>query len=155
NAIVEYLVDLAGHRNRISAFVDADFGSASQVFHLRPRIIGGKGGRGEKENKERSEHRYVLLLFESLACRCSLIRRVWFTGPTAPSVHLRTPMEKKIPMIPKLSVVTAFVLLALPSGFAQDQPGKHENVPIYRVTVVQRTLDAVNYRYRNGPTRID
>jgi flagellar motor protein MotB len=28
-------------------------------------------------------------------------------------------------------------------------------VPIYQVTVVERTVKAVNYQYRNGPTRID
>jgi outer membrane protein OmpA-like peptidoglycan-associated protein len=29
------------------------------------------------------------------------------------------------------------------------------NVPIYRVTVVDRTVSAVDYQYRNGPTNID
>ncbi|HUB81265.1 MAG TPA: OmpA family protein [Bryobacteraceae bacterium] len=30
-----------------------------------------------------------------------------------------------------------------------------EHAPVYRVTVIQRTVDAVNYQYRNGPTKID
>lgn len=30
-----------------------------------------------------------------------------------------------------------------------------QNVPLYRITVVERTLKAVNYQYRNGPTAID
>ena len=30
-----------------------------------------------------------------------------------------------------------------------------QTVPLYRVTVVERTLKAVNYQYRNGPTAID
>ncbi len=40
------------------------------------------------------------------------------------------------------------ILCALP---ALCQSG----VPIYRVTVVQRSVDAVNYQYRSGPTKID
>jgi outer membrane protein OmpA-like peptidoglycan-associated protein len=31
----------------------------------------------------------------------------------------------------------------------------HGSVPIYRVTVVQRSVDAINYQYRSGPTQID
>jgi len=30
-----------------------------------------------------------------------------------------------------------------------------QSVPIYRVTVIDRTVSAVNYQYRNGPTKID
>lgn len=30
-----------------------------------------------------------------------------------------------------------------------------QNAPIYQVTVVERTVKAVNYQYHNGPTRID
>ena len=30
-----------------------------------------------------------------------------------------------------------------------------QQVPIYQVTVTQRTVESVNYHYRNGPTRID
>src|SRR5579863_6326906 len=29
------------------------------------------------------------------------------------------------------------------------------SVPIYRVTVIQRSVDAINYQYRSGPTQID
>lgn len=29
------------------------------------------------------------------------------------------------------------------------------SVPIYRITVVQRSVNAINYQYRSGPTRID
>ena len=28
-------------------------------------------------------------------------------------------------------------------------------MPIYQVTVIERTVNAVNYQYRNGPTRIN
>src|ERR1700689_3419743 len=30
-----------------------------------------------------------------------------------------------------------------------------QDAPIYRVTVVERTMKAINYQYRNGPTQID
>jgi hypothetical protein len=34
----------------------------------------------------------------------------------------------------------------------QDKGG---TVPVYRVTVVERSINAVNYQYRSGPTRVD
>src|SRR6202050_263689 len=34
-------------------------------------------------------------------------------------------------------------------------PAWPQQVPIYRVTVVERTVKAVNYQYRNGPTQVD
>jgi outer membrane protein OmpA-like peptidoglycan-associated protein len=44
---------------------------------------------------------------------------------------------------------------ALP-GFCQDAPPKTEPVPLYRVTVVERNVDAVNYQYHSAePSRID
>ncbi|MBV8847318.1 MAG: DUF4398 and OmpA-like domain-containing protein [Bryobacterales bacterium] len=41
-------------------------------------------------------------------------------------------------------------------GFAQSKeaPPKSETVPLYRVTVLQRTVKAVNYEYRSLPTEI-
>jgi flagellar motor protein MotB len=48
-------------------------------------------------------------------------------------------------MIVKVAVLST---LALFGTFAQS-------VPIYQVTVVERTVKAVNYQYRSGPTRID
>jgi flagellar motor protein MotB len=48
----------------------------------------------------------------------------------------------------KLLVIAALVL---PFTF---QAGA-QSVPIYSVTVIDRTISAVNYQYRNGPTRID
>ena len=38
---------------------------------------------------------------------------------------------------------------------AQTQPVHPASVPIYTVTVVDRTVSAVDYQYRNGPTMID
>ncbi len=48
--------------------------------------------------------------------------------------------------------VTALVLSSVAPGQTADQ---REGAPIYRVTVVQRTAQAVNYHYRFGPTKID
>ncbi|HUA61834.1 MAG TPA: OmpA family protein [Verrucomicrobiae bacterium] len=39
-------------------------------------------------------------------------------------------------------------------ALSQEAPGK-ANVPIYNVTVVERSTKAINYAYRGGPTRID
>jgi len=55
----------------------------------------------------------------------------------------------------QFTAVMAVAFFIVPAGFSQDQKGNRENVPIYRLTVVERTVDAVNYRYRNGPTKID
>ena len=50
--------------------------------------------------------------------------------------------------------VMAGLFCALP-GISQA-PGSHSApAPIYRVTVVERNVDAVNYQYRSGPTMID
>jgi flagellar motor protein MotB len=52
------------------------------------------------------------------------------------------------------SSVMAGVLYTLPCVCQETGP-KTGNVPIYRVTVVERNVDAVNYQYRSGPTKID
>ena len=44
--------------------------------------------------------------------------------------------------------VAAAAFCTLPS-ICQDR------VPLYRVTVIERTVDSVNYQYRSGPTKID
>ena len=51
-------------------------------------------------------------------------------------------------MTRKLFVIAAFVLSLTVVVPAQT-------VPLYRVTVIDRTVSAVDYQYRNGPTRID
>jgi flagellar motor protein MotB len=38
---------------------------------------------------------------------------------------------------------------------AQNEPEKTASVPLYRVTVIDRTVSAVDYQYLNGPTKID
>jgi hypothetical protein len=48
--------------------------------------------------------------------------------------------------------------LALPLILALNPPAVHaadDHAPIYRITVVQRSLSAVNYGRRSGPTKID
>jgi len=55
----------------------------------------------------------------------------------------------------KLFVLTGFGLFSTIGAWAQSQPAKSETVPIYRVTVIERTVKAVNYQYRGGPTPID
>ena len=45
------------------------------------------------------------------------------------------------------------VIAAIPA-MSQDRDAQN-GVPIYRVTVVERTMKAINYAYRTGPTMID
>jgi outer membrane protein OmpA-like peptidoglycan-associated protein len=44
-------------------------------------------------------------------------------------------------------------LLALSA--AAQEPAKPETTPIFHVTVIQNTITAINYQYRQGPTTID
>jgi hypothetical protein len=46
-------------------------------------------------------------------------------------------------------------LFAVLAVQAQTLPEPSESVPIYRVTAVSRTLSAINYQHRSGPTKID
>src|SRR5258707_3112356 len=45
------------------------------------------------------------------------------------------------------------LIVALSQSAAQA--GDEHNAPIYRITVVQRSLPAVNYGHRSEPTKID
>jgi outer membrane protein OmpA-like peptidoglycan-associated protein len=58
-------------------------------------------------------------------------------------------------MAGKLLRTTTFGLFCTLVTVAQNQPEHSVNVPIYRVTVVDRTVSAIDYQYRNGPTNID
>jgi len=58
-------------------------------------------------------------------------------------------------MIGKLLVATTLGIFCTLVMSAQNQPEHNAIVPIYRVTVVDRTVSAVDYQYRNGPTNID
>jgi len=46
-------------------------------------------------------------------------------------------------------------LYVLPPLVALAAPADEPTSPIYRITVVQRSLPAVNYGHRSGPTQID
>jgi hypothetical protein len=61
-------------------------------------------------------------------------------------------MKSKIPS----RVMGGAIALAVSSLPLLAQPDSREStVPIYRVTVIERTMKAINYKYRNGPTIID
>ncbi len=53
-----------------------------------------------------------------------------------------------------IRTMLSVLLLTIP-GWPQTPPPHPDTVPIYHVTVIDRTVDAVNYQYRAGPTRID
>ena len=54
-------------------------------------------------------------------------------------------------------LVCGVIAIAIGAGSiaAQDDTSKKGPVPIYRITVVERSLEAVNYQYRSLPTKID
>lgn len=51
------------------------------------------------------------------------------------------------------SVGLAALIAAVP--MSGQQPGGSEPAPIFHVTVVESTISAINYQYRQGPTQID
>jgi outer membrane protein OmpA-like peptidoglycan-associated protein len=59
--------------------------------------------------------------------------------------------------ISKISLALAITLSASMYGQAQQHEPAHpgDPIPTYRVTVVSRTAQAVNYRHRSGATKID
>src|SRR5262245_12266559 len=58
-------------------------------------------------------------------------------------------------MSDKLVVLTTLALFSTSAALGQTAPPQRGPVPIYSVTVVERTVKAVNYQYRSGPTKID
>src|SRR5277367_2740641 len=57
----------------------------------------------------------------------------------------------------KSTTVSALLIFgAVPAFNQQQQPAPQSGpAPIYHVTVTERTVKAINYQYRNGPTMID
>src|SRR5580700_7667635 len=51
------------------------------------------------------------------------------------------------------SIAPALLFATLPAW--GQEPAKSETVPIYHVNVVESTIPAINYQYRQGPTKID
>jgi outer membrane protein OmpA-like peptidoglycan-associated protein len=54
-----------------------------------------------------------------------------------------------------LFCVSAILFSALPAAGQDAAATKKQEQPIYNVTVVERSVKAINYEYRNGPTKID
>src|SRR6185436_10840707 len=54
-----------------------------------------------------------------------------------------------------LQRVAVCSLLMAVSAVAVPRPALSQEVPVFRVTVVGRTVPAVNYRPRSGDTRVD
>ena len=56
----------------------------------------------------------------------------------------------------RLLATLVLCIFYMPGASAQNPPPAPDaTVPLYRVTVVDRTISAVDYQYRNGPTPID
>jgi hypothetical protein len=49
----------------------------------------------------------------------------------------------------------SYLAIPLALGVACASPADERDAPIYRITVVQRSLPAVNYGQRSGPTKVD
>jgi outer membrane protein OmpA-like peptidoglycan-associated protein len=54
-----------------------------------------------------------------------------------------------------LFCVAAILFPALPAAGQDRAVGKEQEQPIFNVTVVERSVKAINYEYRAGPTKID
>jgi outer membrane protein OmpA-like peptidoglycan-associated protein len=52
-------------------------------------------------------------------------------------------------------VLATLVILTTTGSRAQNPAERSGTVPIYQVTVVERTVRAVDYQYRTGPTKVD
>lgn len=78
--------------------------------------------------------------------------------------HLRTPRIDAVDgtegdkednvKTPRLMLVI-FVSLLTAAGWAQTEPPARGDVPIYRITVVARSIKAINYQHRSGSTKVD
>ena len=51
--------------------------------------------------------------------------------------------------------IGALTVLFLTRPSTAQEPAKTQSAPIFHVTVVESTISAVNYQYRQGPTQID
>jgi len=55
----------------------------------------------------------------------------------------------------KVSLILLISLAAIPGAVRAQAPPPSEGQPIFRVTVVERTTNAVSYRHRSGWTKVD
>src|SRR5215469_18291868 len=58
-------------------------------------------------------------------------------------------------MCVKVALAATLGIFFTSPSWPQGTPQHEGTVPIYQVTVVERTVRAVNYQYRSGPTQID
>ncbi len=54
----------------------------------------------------------------------------------------------------KMCTIVLMILFSL-TAFAQTEPQNTNSVPVYRITVVARTIKAINYRHRSGSTKVE
>ena len=57
-------------------------------------------------------------------------------------------------MTNRFLTLAVFVMIRTSAALPQSETGREGSVPLYRVTVVDRTMSAVDYQYRNGPATI-
>src|SRR5512140_994426 len=55
----------------------------------------------------------------------------------------------------RLAKYMSVVLFLTFTAAGQEAAPKRAGVPIYNVTVIERTTKAINYQYRSGPTYVD
>ena len=55
----------------------------------------------------------------------------------------------------RLSLSLILLVLSMKLALAADGPARSDATPLYRVTVIQRSLQAVNYGHRSMPTNLD
>jgi len=55
----------------------------------------------------------------------------------------------------QMPVLAVFAISITSGAWSQNGPSDRQNVPIYSITVIERTVKAVNYQYRRGPTKVD
>jgi outer membrane protein OmpA-like peptidoglycan-associated protein len=65
------------------------------------------------------------------------------------------PYQEKGETLMVKTLVTCLFALTSISVLAQARPQNASTVPVYRVVVVARTTQAINYRHRSGSTKID
>jgi hypothetical protein len=53
------------------------------------------------------------------------------------------------------TLVTLLIVISSGPLSAQAKPQNSDSAPIYRITVVGRTIKAIHYRHRSGSTKID
>src|ERR1039457_5981643 len=90
--------------------------------------------------------------------QCSVpygIDRLSLCPPTIGIQSAPTTAEGNWKMKHTLTVCGSLVLLFTFSAPGQETAQKRAGVPIYNVTVIERTTKAINYQYRSGPTLVD